>query len=209
MDHQCSDLEVVHTNDAELEVDHSNEAGLEAAPSHGKAESLATENLQPYHPNVPHGSARWGLLPYHPGVSLSSENDGPIPVDKRSNQAPRRKRGQDEQHDSDASPAPTQKGRLDASPTTPSPDMPTLPTSHFVMPLNQTQQINTCVTNDTLSATWECIGFMKQGIDLFDSTTSAARIIFDDYSVRPAFWRYGPQPPDFNRALGPMPTGLR
>lgn len=45
--------------------------------------------------------------------------------------------------------------------------------------------------------------FAKLGINLFTPAQNGSQrpplsVVFDDYSVRPQLFRYGPQPPDFN-----------
>lgn len=42
--------------------------------------------------------------------------------------------------------------------------------------------------------------FAKLGINVFESSDGGPplSVVFDDYSVRPQLFRYGPQPPDFN-----------
>jgi len=42
--------------------------------------------------------------------------------------------------------------------------------------------------------------YAKLGINVFDSGNGGPplSVVFDDYSVRPQLFRYGPQPPDFN-----------
>jgi hypothetical protein len=45
------------------------------------------------------------------------------------------------------------------------------------------------------------MGYAKLGINVFESGTNGGpplSVVFDDYSVRPQLFRYGPQPPDFN-----------
>ena len=88
---------------------------------------------------------------------------------------------------------------LDAEPAQTGPSTPPCPTGHYSIPLNQTQEINTCVVDARYSSVWECFDFDRLGIKIFDNSGSPPlSVAFDDYSVRPQLFRYGPQPPDFN-----------
>lgn len=41
--------------------------------------------------------------------------------------------------------------------------------------------------------------FAKLGINVFEAGYNGTlQVVFDDYSIRPQFFKYGPQPPDFN-----------
>ena len=48
------------------------------------------------------------------------------------------------------------------------------------------------------------MNFAKLGINIFDSGQNGSHpgpplsVVFDDYSLSPQLFRYGPQPPDFN-----------
>ncbi|EXJ67821.1 uncharacterized protein A1O5_09167 [Cladophialophora psammophila CBS 110553] len=86
---------------------------------------------------------------------------------------------------------------LDADPAQTGPSTPSCPTGHYTIPLNQTQQVDSCVVDDEYSHTWECLNFALLGINVFPSGPNFS-VVFDDYSVRPQLFRYGPQPPDFN-----------
>ena len=37
------------------------------------------------------------------------------------------------------------------------------------------------------------------GLWVFDAPNYPTKVVFDDYSLRPQLFRYGPQPPDFNQ----------
>ncbi|EXJ57418.1 hypothetical protein A1O7_07766 [Cladophialophora yegresii CBS 114405] len=88
---------------------------------------------------------------------------------------------------------------LDADPAQTGPSTPSCPTGHYTIPLNQTQQVDACVVDGQYSSTWECLDYARLGINIFDSSGSPPlSAVFDDYSVRPQLFRYGPQPPDFN-----------
>jgi hypothetical protein len=88
---------------------------------------------------------------------------------------------------------------LDADPAQTGPSTPSCPTGHYTIPLNQTQQVDACVIDSQYSSTWECLDYARLGINIFSSSGSPPlSAVFDDYSVRPQLFRYGPQPPDFN-----------
>ncbi|OAP59362.1 hypothetical protein AYL99_06660 [Fonsecaea erecta] len=86
---------------------------------------------------------------------------------------------------------------LDADPAQTGPSTPSCPTGHYTIPLNQTEEINSCVIDDEYSHTWECLDVALLGINVFANGPNYS-VVFDDYSVRPQLFRYGPQPPDFN-----------
>ncbi|OAL36314.1 hypothetical protein AYO20_04472 [Fonsecaea nubica] len=86
---------------------------------------------------------------------------------------------------------------LDADPAQTGPSTPPCPTGHYTIPLNQTQQIDTCVIDDEYARAWECLDFALLGVNVFNKGPNFS-VVFDDYSVRPQLFRYGPQPPDFN-----------
>lgn len=88
---------------------------------------------------------------------------------------------------------------LDADPAQTGPSTPACPTGHYAIPLNQTQQVDACVINRQLSSTWECQNQARLGINIFDNSGQPPlSVVFDDYSVMPQHFKYGPQPPDFN-----------
>ena len=88
---------------------------------------------------------------------------------------------------------------LDADPAETGPSTPSCPTGHFTIPFNQTSNVAACVIDSLYSSTWECLDFARLGISVFDtSSTPPFSVVFDDYSVRPQLFKYGPQPPDFN-----------
>ncbi|ETI25532.1 hypothetical protein G647_02305 [Cladophialophora carrionii CBS 160.54] len=88
---------------------------------------------------------------------------------------------------------------LDADPAQTGPSTPSCPTGHYTIPLNQTQQVDACVIDGQYASTWECLDYARLGINIFDSSgRPPLSAVFDDYSVRPQLFRYGPQPPDFN-----------
>lgn len=59
---------------SDLEVVYSQE-GLEVDPSHGRAEALERDNLQPYHRKVPHDIDGYGPIPTSE-LAESGESDG-------------------------------------------------------------------------------------------------------------------------------------
>ncbi|KAJ9493986.1 hypothetical protein LTR99_010921 [Exophiala xenobiotica] len=90
---------------------------------------------------------------------------------------------------------------LDADPASTGPTTPPCPTGHWTIPLNQTDQIDTCVVDPVFSSVWDCMNKAKLGISVFENTDGdgpPVSVSFDDYSLRPQLFRYGPQPPDFN-----------
>lgn len=88
---------------------------------------------------------------------------------------------------------------LDADPAETGPSTPSCPTGHYTIPFNNTVEVNNCVLDRDYANTWECLDYAKLGINLFDNAgVPPLSAVFDDYSVRPQLFRYGPQPPDFN-----------
>lgn len=89
---------------------------------------------------------------------------------------------------------------LDADPVATGAGTPSCPTGHYVIPFNATEQIANCIVDqNSLSFTWDCMNEAYLGISLFDNgPTKPYQIAFDDYSLRPQLFQYGPQPPDFN-----------
>ncbi|KAJ9610589.1 hypothetical protein H2200_005366 [Cladophialophora chaetospira] len=88
---------------------------------------------------------------------------------------------------------------LDADPAQTGPSTPSCPTGHYTIPLNQTNQVDSCVVDSQYAETWECLDYARLGLNIFDTSGGPPlSVVFDDYSVRPQLFRYGPQPPDFN-----------
>jgi hypothetical protein len=90
---------------------------------------------------------------------------------------------------------------LDTVPVTTDSNTPPCPTGHYTMYLNQSEQVEQCVANGELSAanTWDCMDIAALGVSVFYSEENQSyNAVFDDYSLRPTLFRYGPQPPDFN-----------
>ncbi|KIW10551.1 hypothetical protein PV08_11515 [Exophiala spinifera] len=90
---------------------------------------------------------------------------------------------------------------LDADPASTGPSTPSCPTGHWTVPLNQTDQIEACVVDPQLGDVWDCMDNAKLGITITETDNNSGAplsVIFDDYSVHPSLFRYGPQPPDFN-----------
>lgn len=88
---------------------------------------------------------------------------------------------------------------LDADPVSTGPATPTCPAGHYIIPLNVTEQIGTCVIDQNLGMTWDCMNEAWLGINLWDRGPGLPyQVAFDDYSLRPQLFQYGPQPPDFN-----------
>ncbi|KAI1629687.1 hypothetical protein EDD37DRAFT_64865 [Exophiala viscosa] len=93
---------------------------------------------------------------------------------------------------------------LDADPASTGPSTPSCPTGHWTIPLNNTDQVSSCVVGGAPQSVWDCMDFAKLGINIFDSGQNGSHpgpplsVVFDDYSLSPQLFRYGPQPPDFN-----------
>jgi len=88
---------------------------------------------------------------------------------------------------------------LDADPAQTDGSTGSCPTGHYTLALNQTEEIDTCVVDPNLKNAWGCMDFAKLGINIFEIVaTGDIQVAFDDYSIRPQQFKYGPQPPDFN-----------
>ena len=90
---------------------------------------------------------------------------------------------------------------LDTVPVPTDSDTPPCPTGHYTMHLNQSEQVQQCIIDEDLSLaqTWDCMDVAALGVSLFYSEENESyNAVFDDYSLRPTLFRYGPQPPDFN-----------
>lgn len=92
---------------------------------------------------------------------------------------------------------------LDADPVTTGPSTPTCPAGHYTIPINNIGQVEKCVSNPDLGSTWDCMSSAELGITVLEENPaenegSDYSIQFDDYSLIPRLFRYGPQPPDFN-----------
>jgi hypothetical protein len=89
---------------------------------------------------------------------------------------------------------------LDADPVATGPSTPSCPTGQFIIPLNQTQQINSCIADpDDYGLAWDCMDMAFLGLSLMDfGPGQPYKVAFEDYSNRPQLFQYGPQPPDFN-----------
>jgi len=72
------------------------------------------------------------------------------------------------------------------------------PTGHYTVPLNQTQEVNTCVVDSSLGGSWACLDIAQLGITIWEPQGGQPEVHFDDYSLITSQFRYGPQPPDFN-----------
>lgn len=98
---------------------------------------------------------------------------------------------------------------VDAMPTTLGPGASPLPTGHYQIPFNQSQEVSNCIPDtDGLGAAWGCMDIAYIGVNVFEDYASGGmQAAFEDFSVNTADFRYGPQPPDFNGtafALQPM-----
>lgn len=88
---------------------------------------------------------------------------------------------------------------LDADPAQTDGSTGSCPTGHYTLALNQTEEIDTCVVDANLKNAWGCMDFAKLGINIFEVPNAGdIQVVFDDYSIRPQQFKYGPQPPDFN-----------
>ena len=70
------------------------------------------------------------------------------------------------------------------------------------MSLGQTNQIEQCILDINFQAGgfWDCMDYATLGLSIFDEGPDYPPMaVFDDYSLRPQLFRYGPQPPDFNQ----------
>ncbi|RMZ80784.1 hypothetical protein DV737_g2868, partial [Chaetothyriales sp. CBS 132003] len=86
---------------------------------------------------------------------------------------------------------------LDADPASTGPGTPTCPTGHYTIPVTNTIKLGSCVVDqDELADTWDCMNQSSLGISVFGH--GPYQVAFDDYSVLPKLFEYGPQPPDFN-----------
>ena len=95
----------------------------------------------------------------------------------------------------------------DASPVASGTSTPPCPTGHFTMVLNQTQQFDQCIVDQGFSGvkSWDCMNTAALGVSVFDQGPDfPPKVVFDDYSNRPQLFRYGPQPPDFDKAEFPL-----
>ncbi len=71
------------------------------------------------------------------------------------------------------------------------------------MMLTQTNQVEDCILDPDLqrAGAWDCMNVSAMGVSIFDEGPDwPPQVVFDDYSNRPQLFRYGPQPPDFNRS---------
>ena len=98
---------------------------------------------------------------------------------------------------------------LDANPAETGRGTPPCPTGHWVVPLQNTEEVNECLpSGNPYHMTWSCMETASLGISVFDAGPgNPYQVSFDDYSVRPQLFKYGPQPPDFNGTrydLAPM-----
>ncbi|KEF60369.1 uncharacterized protein A1O9_01929 [Exophiala aquamarina CBS 119918] len=88
---------------------------------------------------------------------------------------------------------------LDADPAQTDGSTGPCPTGHYTLALNQTEEVDTCVVDPALKNAWGCMDFAKLGINIFEIPNGGSlQVVFDDYSIRPQQFKYGPQPPDFN-----------
>ncbi|RMZ92079.1 hypothetical protein DV736_g664, partial [Chaetothyriales sp. CBS 134916] len=99
-----------------------------------------------------------------------------------------------------ASTAATTTVWLDADPASTGPGTPPCPTGHFTIPVSNTIKVGSCVVDQqNLGTTWDCMNHAYLGISVFDHGPGQPyQVAFDDYSVLPKLFQYGPQPPDFN-----------
>ena len=70
------------------------------------------------------------------------------------------------------------------------------------MLLSQTNQVEDCIIDPDMrgAGSWDCMDVSALGVSIFDEGPEwPPQVVFDDYSNRPQLFRYGPQPPDFNR----------
>ena len=95
---------------------------------------------------------------------------------------------------------------LDSNPTATGSGTPPLPTGHYTVPLNNTQNVGQCIPpGSPLDITWGCMPQPDLGISIWDNDPNTPPTInFDDYSLVPRLFTYGPQPPDFNGSAFPL-----
>ena len=86
---------------------------------------------------------------------------------------------------------------LDAIPTTLGADSSPLPTGHYQIPLNQSQEVNQCIPTSSYSNAWSCMDIAYIGLNV-SQNNGVYQAVFEDFSANTAAFRYGPQPPDFN-----------
>lgn len=89
---------------------------------------------------------------------------------------------------------------LDADPASTDGSTGSCPTGHFTLPLNQSAEVDTCIMDPLYTNTWGCLDVAKLGINVFEAPNGGppVSVVFDDYSIRPQLFKYGPQPADFN-----------
>lgn len=92
---------------------------------------------------------------------------------------------------------------LDADPTTLSPGTSPLPTGHYQIPFNQSEEIHKCITDSNYSPAWGCMDIAYIGLTV-SRIQGIYQAVFEDFSVNTADFRYGPQPPDFNGSSFPL-----
>ena len=110
--------------------------------------------------------------------------------------------GSDEAHAkaSLAAAATTSTRWLDSDPTATGSGTPPLPTGRYTVSLNNTADVGQCIApGSPLDITWGCMAHPDLGISIWDNDSNTPPTInFDDYSLVPRLFTYGPQPPDFN-----------
>lgn len=92
---------------------------------------------------------------------------------------------------------------LDAVPTTLPPNASPLPTGHYQIPLNQSEEINECIPQPAYYPAWGCMDIAYIGVLVFadndtESGNTTMKAVFEDFSTNTQDFKYGPQPPDFN-----------
>lgn len=92
---------------------------------------------------------------------------------------------------------------LDAVPTTLPADASPLPTGHFQIPLNQSEEIHECIAEPGYYPAWGCMDIAYIGVLVYadddpDDGNTTWKAVFEDFSTNTQDFRYGPQPPDFN-----------
>lgn len=85
-------------------------------------------------------------------------------------------------------------------PTSLGPNASPLPTGHYQIPFNQTEEVNNCIPNkEVMGAAWGCMDIAYIGVNVYnDQSSGQMQAAFEDFSVNTADFQYGPQPPDFN-----------